>query len=261
MIICLVLWTAITWVAFNKFGFAGFLLMIAVMIFVFLYLLVELLLRSVNQKHTDTMNFEQILNVVGFYTALQPKIPLFQLGRFAVAPDTAALYMHLLQLHKPETIVELGSGTSTIISGYMCQRNGKGRVIAIDDDEHWTQDTRNMLETHGLGENIEVRYAPLVPVEIDGRKFNWYDPKVLEDIKKIDLLLVDGPKDSLDAGNRNPALDLLADRLSENAIVLADDTDRPKWKKKVYEWGEKNGFEVDAPYPNMHETLILKRKK
>ncbi len=245
--------------AIEQLGMTVLVVMFSALIFVFGYFILEILLRLVDQKRTAVMDYEELQSLVGFYATLKPRLPLFDLRRYALAPDSANLYMHYLALHKPEIIVECGSGVSTVISGTMIERNGKGRVIALEDDEHWAGHTRDILEAQGVAGEIEVRYAPLKDIDVAGETRSWYDQSQLDDIDKIDFLLVDGPIDRDDRGNRYAALELLKDKLSDKAVIFCDDTFRPNWKRLVHKWAEENKFNIYTPYPNDHETLILTR--
>ncbi|MFC1636032.1 class I SAM-dependent methyltransferase, partial [Planctomycetota bacterium] len=162
------------------------------------------------------------------------------------------------RLH-PEIIVELGSGTSTLVAAYQVEKNGLGKVVAIDHDQTWGGITKDWIEEHGLSQWVEVRIAPLVPIEISDRLYYWYDLKVLDDVEKIDLLLIDGPPDRNGLGKRYPALPLLADRLSASGIIIVDDCKMLRWKTIVLEWASTNGFVVESRFLNEKDTLFLRR--
>lgn len=44
----------------------------------------------------------------------------------------AMAYYCMIRRFQPETIIEMGSGASTLIASMACERNGKGRIIALE---------------------------------------------------------------------------------------------------------------------------------
>jgi hypothetical protein len=252
-------WSVITHLCFSFWGPASLFYTVGLALLGFAVILVELLLRLVHLKTRTFYDYLQLQAALGLYTTLQPKQPLFQLRTWGLGPDTAARYAYQIAMQRPEVIVELGSGTSTVISGRVLQKSGTGRVIALDDDQKWTKNSREMIELHGLSDVAEVRHAPLQDIEFQGRRKPYYDLTALDDIDRIDMLLVDGPHDKGDKLARLPGLYLLADRLSEHATVFVDDTVRPNWRLAALQWAKENGFSVTEPNQNEHGLLLLQR--
>ena len=104
-----------------------------------------------------------------------------------------------------------------------------------------------------------MRIAPLEPVTIGDQAIPWYDLVALEEVSRIDVLLVDGPPDHYGLGvARRPGLELLRERLSEDAVILADDCASGLWGRWVRAWAEKHDFAIEAPYLNEKGALILR---
>lgn len=56
---------------------------------------------------------------------------------FAASPDMLVMLAEHILTHKPQHIVELGSGVSTLVIARCLQMNGSGHLISIDqDDKH-----------------------------------------------------------------------------------------------------------------------------
>lgn len=163
-------------------------------------------------------------------------------GRWAIDARSLTHLLDIVAAEKPRNVVELGSGTSTVWLGYATEGFGT-RITSFDHDEEFAALTRAEVARHGLADNIEVRTAPLQPCDqVDGAP--WYDTSVMGDLNAIDLLLIDGPP----GGEhhpfaRLPAVPVLASKLSPNAIVLLDDSDRPAEADAVRQWCEEFGFE------------------
>jgi predicted O-methyltransferase YrrM len=159
-------------------------------------------------------------------------------GRWALEPNGLLRIVDLIARRPIQTIVELGSGTSTLWSSYALEKRGTGgRIISLDHDEHFAAITREVLEAHGFSDGpAEVRDAPLVPDVLEGHLSPWYDPQSIEDITSIDLLLVDGPPEATGHMARYPAVPVLLSRLAPGAIVVVDDAARPEETAMVERW-------------------------
>jgi predicted O-methyltransferase YrrM len=87
----------------------------------------------------------------------------------------------------------------------------------VHHDRDAADRTRDLVLAHGLT-SVEVIHAPMTDLSVDGTTVDWYDVDALEDLRDIDLLLVDGPPSALP-----PALHVLGRRLSPGAAVVVDD--------------------------------------
>lgn len=159
-------------------------------------------------------------------------------GRWALEASGLLRIVDLIERRPIQTIVELGSGTSTLWFSYALEKRGTGgRIISLDHDPHFAEITRATLAAHGFAHGpAEVRDAPLTPDVIAGHPSLWYDPAAIETIESIDLLLVDGPPKSSGELARYPALPMLLSRLAPGAIVVVDDAARPDERAIVKRW-------------------------
>ena len=135
-----------------------------------------------------------------------------------------ATLCEILENKKPVMVVELGSGLSTLIIGSFLKKNG-GKLISIDHDHDFASATRSYVSQNNLGDIVEIRVAPVAP--LDGVSGDlWYRQSEFNDIDSIDFLLVDGPPKPIDPVIRRHALPMLFEKLSKNADILLDDTNR-----------------------------------
>lgn len=156
---------------------------------------------------------------------------------WAVRPDLLLLLVSLVQQHRPTTVVDLGSGCTTLWMATAMRAYGiEGQVIALDHDENYAQLTRDALVAHGLEKFAVVRHAPLTTLELGGEEWPWYDLDALADLTRCDLLVVDGPPGGLRAHSRYPAVPMLADRLAPQAVVVVDDYARLDENAMVTRW-------------------------
>ena len=181
-------------------------------------------------------HYKQIESLFALYGELEPVASLPPMRGWAASPDLLRRLMELVRCQRPVTIVEAGCGPSTLVCGYALRQTGAGRIVALEHDREYAERCREQLAAHGLQQIAEVRHAPLCDSEIQGVRWKWYDLSALEDVESIDLLVIDGPPESVQPLARYPALPLLADRLSEGAIAILDDGNRDGERRCVERW-------------------------
>jgi len=150
---------------------------------------------------------------------------------FNLSMTTRLAYQGLLERLKPRSILELGSGVSTLISAAAMARlgsAGNGVVCSIDHDEGWLEVTRASLHRAGLESFVHLIHAPLKEIEVCGRRCTSYSLPV-EALcstaeRGFDLCLIDGPPRLV---GRGPCLPIVAAHLASDATVLLDDSYRP----------------------------------
>ena len=131
---------------------------------------------------------------------------------------------------RPQSVVELGCGASTLIIARALQKYGGGRLASYDQHAPFVAATGRWLDDHGL--SADLRHAPLAPHHGNWASC-WYELGHVPD--RIDLLIIDGPP-----WTRNPfvrgAADGLFDRLPTGARILLDDAARPGERVIARRW-------------------------
>jgi predicted O-methyltransferase YrrM len=158
---------------------------------------------------------------------------------WAASPDLLLLLVSLVEQRRPATVLDLGSGSTTLWMATAMRTHGmEGRIVAIDHDLTYAQLTQQALVAHGLEKYVDLRHAPLTDLDLAGEAWPWYDVDVLADVRDVDLLVVDGPPGILRSQARYPALPTLLDRLTPDALVVLDDYARPDETALVVRWRE-----------------------
>jgi predicted O-methyltransferase YrrM len=188
--------------------------------------------------YRQTEAFIQLSNLMQFKSAIPPT------RSWAASPDLLLLISEIVKKNKPALVVELGSGVSTLV----CAKSGARKVISIDNSEQYGGKTRDLLKEHKV-RGVEIRIAPLRPY---ANGSEWYEVSLLKDLKKIDLLIVDGPPGSKNPEARYPALREFKDKLSAKAIVIIDDVNRDGERKLAEDFAK--------ALPN-HTLTILDHEK
>jgi len=171
--------------------------------------------------------------------------PLPPTRAFSATPDFLAELVHAIDRSEAETVVELGSGLSTIILARRLQQTGRGRLFTLEHEPQYAEASRAELSAFGLEEFATVLDAPLVDFAIGTETWPWYElTSALPE--RIDMLVVDGPPGTTARLARYPAVPLLRDRLTPGAQVLLDDGDRVDEREVVGRWeAEIEGIETE----------------
>lgn len=160
-------------------------------------------------------------------------------GGWALTADAAAVLVREIALNRPRIIVELGSGVSTQLIGRMLKEAGEGKLYSLDHEASWASQTRCHIQASGLGDYVEVLDAPLAIQQFNGQEYNWYQlPEQVRKLENIDLIVIDGPPQSLAPGGtpRYPALPAFIAQMSPKAILYIDDAKRPQEQEMISMW-------------------------
>lgn len=156
---------------------------------------------------------------------------------WAATPELAVTVLRQIIFHKPKTIVELGSGVTTLINGYALETySPDGILISLEHSREYAEITRKEVGHHGLNAHVNLLFAPLKDLELNGESFKWYDLTNFNPESKIDLLIIDGPPVSTVEFARYPALPLFSDYLAINCKIIIHDTKREEEAKIVDRW-------------------------
>ena len=178
---------------------------------------------TAESRNSSIQDYRQLEAFVQLNSLLKFTAPLPSTRGWVGSPDLLLTLAHVIRTFKPKLVVELGSGVSTVVMA----KAGAKKIISFDGSEEYALGTRNLLQAHGA-RGVEVRATKLAPYKGSS---GWYDPSAFKDIKKIDLLVIDGPQGGDDSNARYPALDVLLSKLSPNAIIILDDVKRAGERK------------------------------
>jgi predicted O-methyltransferase YrrM len=187
------------------------------------------------RKHTRNL-YLQIESFHNMQQKLNFTTPLPSMSGWAASPELALLIADTIEANNYKTIVDLGSGVSSLIAGYSLKHVESGTVFSVDHEDEYYEKTKQLIDNHGLSDTVKLRHAPLKKHDIGNNTYSWYDLNKLQDIEDIDLLIVDGPPGNTQKHARYPAAMLLRDKLSENASIILDDYNREDEKEIVDMW-------------------------
>jgi hypothetical protein len=154
----------------------------------------------------------------------------------AASPDILREIVATVLRDRPKVVVEAGAGSSTVVIAAALQRIGSGHLWSLEDSPGYAGSIRRQLAAVGLTDYATVFDAPLVDTVLPGGTWPWYDIAGLHLGAPIDLLFVDGPPGVTAPLARYPVLPVLRPWLSDHAVVILDDADRPDERECVRRW-------------------------
>lgn len=164
---------------------------------------------------------------------LEKALPVTE--NWSAAADFLLLLGDYCLQHRPKTILECSSGTSSLVLSRCCQLNQYGHVYSLENGEAFVEQTQQQLDDFSLSGYADIIHAPLIDHHVDGERFQWYDLKILT-VRDIDLLVIDGPPGFIQKHSRFPALPLLNHLLAEHCTVYLDDAAREDEQEIVKRW-------------------------
>ncbi|CAN5591255.1 hypothetical protein BH23CHL8_BH23CHL8_20180 [soil metagenome] len=162
--------------------------------------------------------------------------PLPATRHWAASPDLLVELVRIIDRSRPLSVVELGSGVSTIVMAARLKAMGQGRLVALEHEASYAEETRQNLALQGLDDVATVLDAPLADVRVGEAEWRWYSLPEEGLPSSIELLLVDGPPGDTGPLARYPALPQLAPRLAPGATIVMDDADRPDEREAARRW-------------------------
>ncbi len=212
---------------------------------------------KVTRQETEAM-FSQLQALQALEKKLSLLHPLPPMRGWAGSPDFLSRVADQISEQKPATVMECSSGVSTLVVARSLQLIGTGHVYSLEHDPVYAAKTRKLLEQNGLLDWATVLVAPLEKKEM---ATPWYSEDVIPaGMPAIDLLIIDGPPTAAGRLARYPALPRLYSRMSQHAVIIADDTARSDETEMLKKWAnEFPQFEQIDLYCEKGCTLLKMR--
>jgi hypothetical protein len=156
------------------------------------------------------------------------------------------------------SIVECGSGLSTILFASMVREGRLDRVLSLEHDERWFEYGRDRLAEKGLVDAVDLRLCPLRQFPVNRYLVKWYDIQTIDPFP-ADLILVDGPPGTTWIHARHPAPHLLKGFMREGTWWVLDDYQRQQEREVVQMWlSEVPGLELRGAIPVGKGLAVLR---
>jgi hypothetical protein len=235
------------------------------LVFVLLSIYLVYLLLSSNLKDSSILN--QINGLLYLYLFVYNKNDMLskggilKVGGWAMSPDLLTYMADLIRKKEKIQILEMSSGTSSIVIGMILKERGYGKVTSLENDIKIAEDNKNLVLEYGLEEFVNIVYAPLVDYRINNQAYTWYSLSELQDLSCFDLVIVDGPYGKNIQMARYPAIPLLYQLLSPNCHVLLDDTHRSDEQKMIKLWTSDFNLKLIENLEFEKGACLLQKKK
>lgn len=207
-------------------------------------------LYHLHQKFDEVKKDSKDLKSLDILLKMFDKNFFMPITSWSLSPAQVHHICNDIVINKRKNIIEFGAGYSTICIAQLLKINKIEAVFfSIEDNLDWINDLKNILESLELIEYVTFIHAPLKNIEKEYLYKNqekWYDTNAIfeatENLKNIDLLIVDGPFGGSTPFARHSAFPFFKNRLSENFAIFLDDTNRSGEKEIVAAWNSKFSF-------------------
>jgi len=188
---------------------------------------------------------------------VSPRRPLPAWESYMASAELLECIWQLILEERPNRVLELGSGLSTLVMAYALEAAGQGTLCSLEDHAGYAARTRRLVREHGLDAYAEVIETRLERLTVDSDVPYWYALTDLSTDMPIDLLFVDGPSGHFHPKIRYPALPVLRNFLSDNAVVIVDDSHRWQESDMIHEWlAEYPELRIDGDFVNPYFTVL-----
>lgn len=186
------------------------------------------------QRELDRF-YDRLESLFSLYRDLKFDKALPALRHHAESPEFLREVVNELQARKPERMLELGGGVSTLVFARTLQRIGKGHLHVVEHEPFYVQQLKKWLRDYQLDKFVTVIEAELTDYTIDDKKYRWY---TLNDIPMtaFDIIVADGRVAKESRCGRYPMLPLLQNRLSDTSVIVVENVDDVNEREVLIRW-------------------------
>lgn len=243
------LWRMYEGTDFYTLTLSGFFVLFLSLILIFIHIHYRFLQIQTQQNN----NYRQQQSLQSIYGLIDIRSPLPTMGAWAASPDFIQIISEIILEKKPKTVVECGSGVSSVVIGYLLEKNERGRLFSLENSDVFFEKSKQLIAQHQLDSQVDILHAPLISMKLNKADVKWYDTTQVADIQQIDILIIDGP-----TGHRYPVLPMLFEQLSDTVIIIIDDCKREKDSGNISRWLSE--FPLTATWVDTEKgTCILKK--
>jgi hypothetical protein len=194
---------------------------------------------SINQLRAELNLFRERTSIISYLdSVMNPRIPIWYnkaYRDYSGSPEMLEEFFNSITEAKPNNILELGSGLTTLVGSYALRNNGYGKITSWDCLETRAAGNRELIESHQQTNYVEILDAKLsVSVETDVSQ-SWFD---LNPESKIDFLVVDESIEPPLAPSGENALVALRPYLNIGCKIFLHDRIRPAESLTLSKWLE-----------------------
>ncbi|MBA6152692.1 class I SAM-dependent methyltransferase [Gelidibacter maritimus] len=197
---------------------------------------------AVNQQKS-----EQVVLDYAQISRLFPEPDFIPYTDWSISPSVILHILNDIVINKRQNIIEFGSGVSTLYIAQLIKTlKLPTRLYSVESNEEWLSNMHKEISRYGLNDIVTFVHATMVavPKELGLHEQElWYDSEkltsALQNVKKFDLVIVDGPFGSSTPYARYTAIPFLQNRLVKDYAVFLDDGHREEERKISENWAHK----------------------
>jgi predicted O-methyltransferase YrrM len=169
----------------------------------------------------------------------------------SLRPAGVRALLNEIVIHGRRSILEFGSGISTLYLASHFEKKESGQVVTVEEDKDWAEVVEGYLDELEVSESrYRILRAPLKPFGETDNPSVWYDTEVLRrELQKetFDMLLVDGPVSwkEENAFARYPALPVVADWIKKESVIFLDDAEWGDQREILSRWADDHDLETE----------------
>ncbi len=168
---------------------------------------------------------------------------------WCLSSATMEVLLARLKERRPQSILELGSGYSTLELAQYVREHG-GSLVTLEHDKVYYQRTKQRLLERDLAANVELVYAPLQDLRLADGSFSPMYGNIPQ--RRYDHVVIDGPPQRL---GRAATFWALKPFLSEDFEIWLDDANRDHEKECVRRWCAAG--DLDVTYRNIGKGAFV----
>ena len=172
---------------------------------------------------------------------------------WSISPSAVLHALNILELKKRKSIIEFGSGITTIyIAQYLKLRNENSVFLSVESDLDWKIAIEKDLEKFGLSQYVKIVHCPIVEVANElayKNQSHWYNTEVLKsaiDGLLFDFVLVDGPYGGATPYARYSAYPFLEPYTKKDIVWMLDDSRRLHESEIIRKWKDLSGLKLSG---------------
>ena len=182
------------------------------------------------------ITYDRIDALMSIHNIIELNAPLPIMHDWRVSSDYAHATLSSLIEKGEGSVIDVGSGITSLLFGYGVKKNGSGKVIALEHSKEYFEKSKAMIKLHQLEDYCELYYCPLKEYDLNGKKWLWYDIANVDFPDNITLISVDGPPGGTQYMARYPVIPIMEKYLNKNTLIYLDDSNREEEKLSVEKW-------------------------
>ncbi len=179
--------------------------------------------------------YDRLESLFSLYRDLRFEKALPALRHHSESPEFLREVVNEIQMRKPEQVLELGGGVSTLVFARALQKIGKGHITTVEHEPFYAQQLRKWLREYHLDKWVTVVEAELSDYSIENTKYRWYTMNDIP-VQAFDIIVADGRMAKESRCGRYPTLPLLQNRLNDKSIVIVENVDDVNEREVLIRW-------------------------